>query len=733
VALTLIITDAGRAALVDQASGGTRAVRIAAVGVSAAAVTASAASTTLPGEVKRITAVAGEASATDVVHLTVQDETAATYTVRSFALYLDTGVLFALYGQADPIVQKSTQSVLLLAIDIKLADVPAGAITFGDTGFINPPATTARPGVVELATDAEAEAGTDATRALTPASIGAALSAGRILSRLLTVDGAGCGLDADLLDGREGGDHMGIGMGTERWWTSSDLELRFRFGQGSTTYLSGAGSVPVEIRNAAGAQLATFGAAGGLNVSGPIYAQGGLVWHAANDGAGSGLDADLLDGRHAGDFALLSGAGFVGRVTAAGGFYRDDNFYMTLPLDGLADLSFDQGDVIRYTRGADQYDFYIAGAVKMSIRPTIAHVATAFNVAGAITQGGSQVWHVANDGAGSGLDADLLDGRHAGDFALLSGAGFAGRVTAAGGFYRDDNFSMTFPLDGLADLSFDQGDLIRYTRGADQYDFYIAGAVKMSLRPTIAHVATSFNVAGAITQGGSQVWHVANDGAGSGLDADLLDGQQGSWYTDVVARLGYTPLDAAGYTATDILAKALTVDGAGSGLDADLLDGQQGSWYADVAARLGYTPLQAGDFTAAAILAKLLTVDGAGSGLDADLLDGLQAADFLRTTGSSFDVPGWRQQSDGFIEQWGEIPGPITARGNRAVAFPIAFPNRCLGIEAVAINPNSTTSGGTTTIQRVSLSPTGATLRAQNEDSAITDCAGGISWRAWGY
>jgi hypothetical protein len=36
----------------------------------------------------------------------------------------------------------------------------------------------------------------------------------------------------------------------------------------------------------------------------------------------------------------------------------------------------------------------------------------------------------AQDGAGSGLDADLLDGSHASAFALLSGATFSGTVTA---------------------------------------------------------------------------------------------------------------------------------------------------------------------------------------------------------------------------------------------------------------------------------------------------------------
>lgn len=70
------------------------------------------------------------------------------------------------------------------------------------------------------------------------------------------------------------------------------------------------------------------------------------------------------------------------------------------------------------------------------------------------------------------------------------------------------------------------------------------------------------------------------DGTDSGLDAGLLGGQLPAYYTDILARLGYTPLDEDFYTAADVLAKLLTVDGSGSYLDADLLDGQHGSYYA---------------------------------------------------------------------------------------------------------------------------------------------------------
>ena len=42
-------------------------------------------------------------------------------------------------------------------------------------------------------------------------------------------------------------------------------------------------------------------------------------------------------------------------------------------------------------------------------------------------------------------------------------------------------------------------------------------------------------------------------------------------------------LASSSYTAADVLAKLVTVDGAASGLDADLLDGQHGAYYAPIA------------------------------------------------------------------------------------------------------------------------------------------------------
>jgi len=122
------------------------------------------------------------------------------------------------------------------------------------------------------------------------------------------------------------------------------------------------------------------------------------------------------------------------------------------------------------------------------------------------------------------------------------------------------------------------------------------------------------------------------DGVSSGLDADLLDAQQGAFYLDAN---NFSNMPAA-ETATEILTKIKTVDGSGSGLDADLLDGQSSAFYAPASTVATNTSklatIESGataDQTSAEILTLIKTVDGSGSGLDADLLDGLSSAHYL--------------------------------------------------------------------------------------------------------
>ncbi|SDA21595.1 hypothetical protein [Sphingomonas sp. NFR15] len=169
-ALVCTLTTAGLAALLDAAAGGTNAVRIASAGVTATAVVVAPTLTGLPDEI-RLGAVAGTPIDATTIHLTVRDESAAAYTVRSIGLYLDTGTLFAVYSQPDPIVEKASVSTMFAALDVKLLEGQAGLVQFGATSFLNPPASETVKGVAYFATIAEALAGAVADKLISPATM----------------------------------------------------------------------------------------------------------------------------------------------------------------------------------------------------------------------------------------------------------------------------------------------------------------------------------------------------------------------------------------------------------------------------------------------------------------------------------------------------------------------------------------------------------------------------------
>ncbi|NIM12535.1 MAG: hypothetical protein GTO45_37760 [Candidatus Aminicenantes bacterium] len=117
------------------------------------------------------------------------------------------------------------------------------------------------------------------------------------------------------------------------------------------------------------------------------------------------------------------------------------------------------------------------------------------------------------------------------------------------------------------------------------------------------------------------------DGSGSGLDADKLDGQDGSYYQNA-SNLNAGTVPQARLSASDLLTLIKTVDGSGSGLDADKLDNQEGSYYRN-ASNLNSGTIPSARLSASDLLTLIKTVDGSGSGLDADKLDG-QEGSFYR-------------------------------------------------------------------------------------------------------
>ena len=233
-ALQLIVTAAGKAAIVNAENTGTDPVLISQIGLTDQVFTATAATAALPGELKRLSTFAGAAVADDTIHVTIRDDSADGYTLRGFGLYTAAGVLFAVYSHAgetpDYIMQKASAAMLLLAADVRFTDIDATSITFGDADWINPPGTETVPGVLELATDAETITGTDNTRAVHAKGLKALLdsrfgagapsafvkgllslataalirTALELKGAALKDEGANNGLDADLLDGQHG-------------------------------------------------------------------------------------------------------------------------------------------------------------------------------------------------------------------------------------------------------------------------------------------------------------------------------------------------------------------------------------------------------------------------------------------------------------------------------------------------------------------------------------------------
>ncbi|WP_051272805.1 gp53-like domain-containing protein [Sphingomonas phyllosphaerae] len=596
MALQLVITNAGRAAIINQASGGFRAVRIAAVGVSPTPFIPLATMTSLFGEVKRIASVAGEATATDVVHITVTDESNDVYAMRSFALYLSDGTLFAIYGQADPIVEKASQALLLLALDVTLAEIPAANITFGNANFTNPAATTDRAGVIELATIDEAKAGTDAQRAITPATARGAIK--DWIGYTPVQQGTGVGQQPNVVK---------IG------WSGFKLL--------ATVDASAMGAFVMEVGS-------------------------DTVWRVSNDGAGSGLDADLLDGQDGSWYTdIAKRLGFT-PVQQGTGVNQKTNV-VKIGWSGFKLLA-----------------TVDAGAIGSFV----------------MEAGDDAVWRTNNDGAGSGLDADLLDGQQ-------------------GSWYSDVPARLGFTP-------------IQQGTGVDQK----ANVVKIGWSgfKLLATVDTGAIGSFVMETKDDTVWRTNNDGAGSGLDADLLDGKDGSWYTDVATRLGFTPVQQG--TGVDQKPNVVKIGWSGFKLLATVDTGAIGSFV-----------METKDDTV-----WRTNNDGAGSGLDADLLDGNHASDFALSSHKhvaadisaaftgSLSGNGYTVLPNGLILQW--VTGAqqaASSEGTQYVAFPISF-NTCFQVitSTQVANPNIESHA---VYQLISYTTEGATVMRQLVSSSGAD------------
>ena len=275
-----------------------------------------------------------------------------------------------------------------------------------------------------------------------------------------------------------------------------------------------------------------------INSTAPSY-DGNTVWHAGNDGSGSGLDADTLDGISSASF-LRSDANdtisaiITGHTSDTEVFRLRSSTYSTKYVYYGGWSTANSNDISRIRSSGNLHiDSPANGHLYLNwyaSNRTI-HLGNTGQVVRAA--GSNTVWHAGNDGSGSGLDADLLDGIQGSAYLRSNttdeydGGQLTIRSNSANGHYWGAGLEYySSAWRHTNDNSW--GFVFRNSGGI--LDIYSATAAG-----TAGATATykTFRIGGSsslLQYDGNNIWHAGNDGAGSGLDADLLDGQQGSYY-----------------------------------------------------------------------------------------------------------------------------------------------------------------------------------------------------------
>jgi hypothetical protein len=402
-------------------------------------------------------------------------------------------------------------------------------------------------------------------------------------------DGPGSGLDADTLDTiqassflRSDADDSFSGIITNSGnFISSNSEIsaagfdKIRLGRSNSQYMSfwgdagGNGMASIsQTSNPKGNLRLAYSIDGGVTLENTYSFTGssGTVWTTGNDGSGSGLDADTLDGIDSGSF-LRSDAddSFSGTITGTSGssapsLIIDGNGPNIIRFldQGSSNLGIDlvfrtTPNTLGFEKSTDGTNLWETdcdtGVTNFNYNPTVS---------------GNTIWHAGNDGTGSGLDADLLDGINSSQFIRTD---------------VDTTVSQTF------------GPRFGHTNQTDGNDGFIAaGKFSSGLNivgtQTTAGTGRQVRIWGTVIDSvGNGYWHGGNDGAGSGLDADLLDGKNTGTSGNTIPLLDGTNTwsNTQTFSSRIIAANTFDVNGSSAGGQAD------GLYVADLGATVGTT------------------------------------------------------------------------------------------------------------------------------------------------
>lgn len=357
-------------------------------------------------------------------------------------------------------------------------------------------------------------------------------------------DGDGSGLDADKLDGKHADSFLR--SDTNATWHNGSGGVRFASAT-NRGYLQGVNSAD----NGPGELWLTgyYGdPATEINLlTDRAVINGNTIWNAGNDGSGSGLDADKLDGFHSDQFVRSD----IGNQKTQGSFHVDgskfywgtDRQHNLFDNDGHGNsglqLNMD-GDKLSNDGAAFELQLDEQDSVGGTFRLSLMQRGDAGDVTspsyellgsgnGDLTWGGHEIWHAGNDGPGSGLNADTVDGVHAGELLKNTTDNFNGVLTFVG---EGDGTGLRFAHGNdaggvrLRDGGNGNSGELEFWTADDSEEPFVFRTYQTGQDGTGDSVEW-FRVNGqGVTFRGNTVWHEGNDGAGSGLDADKLDGAE---------------------------------------------------------------------------------------------------------------------------------------------------------------------------------------------------------------
>lgn len=401
---------------------------------------------------------------------------------------------------ADSALQSSDIGVSVQGYSAVLAGTTASYTTAEETKLAGIEAgATADQTAAEIKTAYESNANTNAftdaeQTKLAGIESGATAdqTASEILTAIKTVDGAASGLDADLLDGQhgsyylDGNNFINLPAGYTGW-TVSDGTNSENIADGNTVTFSGSGSASVSYNTTTNTLTVsatdtntTYSAGSGLSLAGTTFSHSDTSAQGSVNNSGATVIQDVtLDtyGHVTGLASKTLTAADVGAITGN----------QTITLSG--DVSGSGTTSIVVTVADDSHNHVISNVdgLQAALDGKQAVDASIMQYRGSIT---SQDWNT------------FVDGTEAGIYGVVNMTGANKPPTYTYGVALNASVSGQGKFQLYAPHNGSEGDRGLYYRSGWNTDY----------------------------DAWAEIWHSNNDGSGSGLDADLLDGQHGSYY-----------------------------------------------------------------------------------------------------------------------------------------------------------------------------------------------------------